>query len=141
MLAALIIVAAFDCFDLNVHAFQLHNTHHLRSFIDSSQQYLGDRKSDSIPRAKRPALSVFGSSSEAAKSTFYSASEIPNDEVILKVVEGRVPDWLRGSFFRNGPGLFNAGEQELNHLFDGYSLVIFKFKITVIPSSDDEKSC
>jgi carotenoid cleavage dioxygenase-like enzyme len=42
---------------------------------------------------------------------------------VLGVVDGRVPEWLRGSLYRNGPGLFQAGQQDLDHLFDGYSLV------------------
>ena len=42
---------------------------------------------------------------------------------MLEVIEGSVPPWLRGSLYRNGPGLFRAGSQNLEHLFDGYALL------------------
>jgi hypothetical protein len=57
------------------------------------------------------------------KTSFMSIPEIPVGDSILEVVEGSVPEWLRGSFYRNGPGMFNAGSQELDHLFDGYALL------------------
>jgi len=41
----------------------------------------------------------------------------------MEVVRGAVPDWLRGAYLRNGPGLFEAGERRLRHWFDGYALL------------------
>ncbi|XP_022104370.1 beta,beta-carotene 15,15'-dioxygenase-like [Acanthaster planci] len=38
-------------------------------------------------------------------------------------VTGEIPKWLKGSFLRNGPGLFEAGEQEVGSLFDGFALL------------------
>lgn len=38
-------------------------------------------------------------------------------------VEGELPDWLRGSLFRNGPALFEAGNRRFNHLFDGQGML------------------
>lgn len=35
------------------------------------------------------------------------------------VVEGRLPDGLRGSFFRNGPGRFERDGERYQHWFDG----------------------
>lgn len=39
------------------------------------------------------------------------------------MVEGRIPADLRGTFFRNGPGLFERGGQRYSHWFDGDGLV------------------
>ena len=41
----------------------------------------------------------------------------------MEVVRGAVPDWLRGAYIRNGPGLFEAGERRLRHWFDGFALL------------------
>jgi carotenoid cleavage dioxygenase len=35
------------------------------------------------------------------------------------VVEGRLPEGLRGTFFRNGPGRFELGGERYRHWFDG----------------------
>lgn len=37
-------------------------------------------------------------------------------------VEGRVPSWLRGSLFRNGPALFEVGTRNFRHWFDGFGM-------------------
>jgi carotenoid cleavage dioxygenase len=34
-------------------------------------------------------------------------------------IEGRIPDGLRGTFFRNGPGRFELGGERYHHWFDG----------------------
>ncbi|KAK7501896.1 hypothetical protein BaRGS_00006982, partial [Batillaria attramentaria] len=36
---------------------------------------------------------------------------------------GQVPEWLEGSLFRNGPGIFTVGETRLRHLFDGFAVL------------------
>lgn len=38
-------------------------------------------------------------------------------------VEGELPRWLRGVLLRNGPALFEIGEQKLNHWFDGLAML------------------
>jgi beta,beta-carotene 9',10'-dioxygenase len=38
-------------------------------------------------------------------------------------VEGRFPGWLQGILLRNGPALFEIGEQKLNHWFDGLAML------------------
>jgi len=47
------------------------------------------------------------------------------DEVRLPdlPVDGRVPPWLSGVLVRNGPALFEIGEQRLNHWFDGLAML------------------
>ncbi|PVH38050.1 hypothetical protein PAHAL_5G161800 [Panicum hallii] len=40
-------------------------------------------------------------------------------------VEGRLPDWLSGTYLRNGPGLWNVGGGgAFHHLFDGYATLV-----------------
>jgi carotenoid cleavage dioxygenase-like enzyme len=38
-------------------------------------------------------------------------------------VRGRVPEWLSGTLVRNGPGLFEAGDDRVSHWFDGLALL------------------
>jgi carotenoid cleavage dioxygenase-like enzyme len=38
-------------------------------------------------------------------------------------VEGSIPEWLSGTLVRNGPGLFEAGGQRVNHWFDGLAML------------------
>ena len=38
-------------------------------------------------------------------------------------VEGRLPDWLRGTLVRNGPGQFEVGQEKFNHWFDGLAML------------------
>ena len=38
-------------------------------------------------------------------------------------IEGRLPDGLRGTYYRNGPGLMARGEERYRHWFDGDGLV------------------
>ncbi|XP_070561443.1 beta,beta-carotene 15,15'-dioxygenase-like isoform X2 [Ptychodera flava] len=44
-------------------------------------------------------------------------------EPAATVVKGNVPQWLKGSFLRNGPGLFEVGSDSYNHVFDGLALL------------------
>ncbi len=38
-------------------------------------------------------------------------------------LEGEVPPWLSGTLFRNGPGRFAVGDQDLTHWFDGLAML------------------
>ncbi len=38
-------------------------------------------------------------------------------------IEGTVPSWLSGTLLRNGPGLFEVGEERVNHWFDGLAML------------------
>lgn len=38
-------------------------------------------------------------------------------------IEGKIPSDLRGDFYRNGPGLFERGNQRYHHWFDGDGMV------------------
>ncbi|XP_067670849.1 carotenoid-cleaving dioxygenase, mitochondrial-like [Haliotis asinina] len=44
-------------------------------------------------------------------------------------VTGTIPDWLDGSLYRNGPGLFEVGQTKYNHWFDGMA-VLQRFHVT-----------
>jgi carotenoid cleavage dioxygenase-like enzyme len=38
-------------------------------------------------------------------------------------VQGRLPSWLNGWFIRNGPAIFEPGEESYRHFFDGLALL------------------
>ncbi|KAF5192407.1 Carotenoid cleavage dioxygenase [Thalictrum thalictroides] len=40
------------------------------------------------------------------------------------VVQGEIPLWLKGTYIRNGPGLWNIGDYNFRHLFDGYATLV-----------------
>nr|GME11508.1 carotenoid cleavage dioxygenase 8 homolog B, chloroplastic [Ipomoea batatas] len=40
------------------------------------------------------------------------------------VVEGEIPKWLKGTYLRNGPGLWHIGDYNFRHLFDGYATLV-----------------
>lgn len=56
-----------------------------------------------------------------ASITFHSGLRALNEEFSYRsdCVEGVLPDWLRGTFFRNGPGRLEVGGQPFGHWFDG----------------------
>ena len=50
-------------------------------------------------------------------------------EVPVKTnVHGRIPEWVSGTLYKNGPGRFDFGELSYDHLFDGQAC-IQRFKI------------
>ena len=38
-------------------------------------------------------------------------------------VKGRLPEWLRGTLIRNGPGTFQVGQERYRHWFDGLAML------------------
>ncbi|XP_033969267.1 beta-carotene oxygenase 2b [Trematomus bernacchii] len=52
-----------------------------------------------------------------------------NPEPISTNIIGEIPEWINGSFLRNGPGKFEIGNHKFNHWFDGMAL-LHQFKIT-----------
>ncbi|KAI8505055.1 Beta,beta-carotene 15,15'-monooxygenase [Branchiostoma belcheri] len=44
-------------------------------------------------------------------------------EPLQAEVKGQIPEWLKGSLLRVGPGKFEVGGQSYNHLFDGLCLI------------------
>ncbi|GFO04849.1 beta,beta-carotene 15,15'-monooxygenase [Plakobranchus ocellatus] len=63
-------------------------------------------------------------------------------------VTGKIPEWINGSLYRNGAGLFKIGPNAWNHLFDGYAVLqrftFHKGKITyqasILDSSNYKRS-
>jgi beta,beta-carotene 9',10'-dioxygenase len=45
----------------------------------------------------------------------YTAATLP--------VRGTLPEWLRGTLIRNGPGTFRVGSQQYRHWFDGLAML------------------
>ncbi|XP_061924560.1 carotenoid-cleaving dioxygenase, mitochondrial-like [Entelurus aequoreus] len=56
-----------------------------------------------------------------------SVEETP--QPITTKISGKFPEWINGSFLRNGPGKFEIGNQKFNHWFDGMAL-LHQFKIS-----------
>ncbi|KAL1420197.1 hypothetical protein MTO96_024540 [Rhipicephalus appendiculatus] len=55
---------------------------------------------------------------------FYQRSCVPEvSEPVSGVVHGELPQWLRGTLLRNGPGLSSVGPDHYNHVFDGLALL------------------
>jgi len=52
----------------------------------------------------------------------FTSLEDELDDVGLPV-SGSIPGWLEGTLLRNGPGRFEAGEEEFQHWFDGLAMV------------------
>jgi carotenoid cleavage dioxygenase-like enzyme len=61
----------------------------------------------------------------AAAAPYAGGFRSLTDEVRLPRldVDGTLPPWLRGVLVRNGPALFEIGEQKLNHWFDGLAML------------------
>jgi len=70
-------------------------------------------------------------------TTSFVSIKRPFTDLPMNVVEGSIPKWLKGDYIRNGPGLFEAGNKRLNHLFDGYGMLV---KVAFDPSSPPQVS-
>ncbi|XP_075238182.1 neither inactivation nor afterpotential B isoform X2 [Lycorma delicatula] len=44
-------------------------------------------------------------------------------EPITGVTKGKIPNWLKGTLLRNGPGSLQVGNENFQHLFDGSALI------------------
>ena len=66
-----------------------------------------------------------GSVRAATAAPYAAGFRSLTDEVRLPhlEVDGALPRWLRGVLVRNGPALFEIGEQKLNHWFDGLAML------------------
>uniref|UniRef100_A0A3Q3E0F0 Beta-carotene oxygenase 2b n=1 Tax=Hippocampus comes TaxID=109280 RepID=A0A3Q3E0F0_HIPCM len=70
---------------------------------------------------------MFSSSTEKTQKIVCTVGETP--QPIQTNITGKFPEWISGSFLRNGPGKFEIGNQKFNHWFDGMAL-LHQFKIS-----------
>ncbi|XP_072174705.1 carotenoid-cleaving dioxygenase, mitochondrial-like [Diadema setosum] len=56
-------------------------------------------------------------------SKLYRSIEGETTEPTDANVIGKVPAWLKGNLFRNGPGMFEVGPDKMDHLFDGLAFL------------------
>ncbi|XP_076472505.1 retinal Mueller cells isomerohydrolase-like [Babylonia areolata] len=57
-----------------------------------------------------------------------NAENATNTPVETDIV-GQIPEWLEGSLYRSGPGIFKIGDNVMKHLFDGFC-VLHRFHVT-----------
>jgi carotenoid cleavage dioxygenase-like enzyme len=53
---------------------------------------------------------------------FRTMEEHP-ERVHLSNIDGNVPEWLKGSMFRNGPGQYEYGTDHFRHIFDPSAII------------------
>lgn len=58
-----------------------------------------------------------------ARRAAFASHRAEHVDAPMEVAEGSLPSWLHGAFFRNGPGLFEAGDRRVEHWFDGYAML------------------
>lgn len=70
------------------------------------------------------------------------------EKPVEPVITGDVPNWLTGSLYRNGSGIYHMGNDSWNHLFDGFAVIhrwtVHDGKVTFqqsILDSDHYKKC
>ncbi len=75
--------------------------------------------------AGSPALRAAAAAATPGAPLYAAGFKSLTDEVRLPrvPVDGDLPRWLRGVLLRNGPALFEIGEQKLNHWFDGLAML------------------
>uniref|UniRef100_A0A667Y4V4 Beta-carotene oxygenase 2b n=1 Tax=Myripristis murdjan TaxID=586833 RepID=A0A667Y4V4_9TELE len=78
------------------------------------------------PAALQERQEAFASST-FSRNIVTSVEETP--QAISTKVTGQIPEWINGSFLRNGPGKFEIGNDKFNHWFDGMAL-LHQFKIS-----------
>ena len=62
---------------------------------------------------------------------FQTYPEWPNEEKLLGY--GRVPPWVDGTFYRNGPAIYEWGDDQYKHFFDPTGMIQAKVcKIYII---------
>ncbi|WP_013334439.1 carotenoid oxygenase family protein [Gloeothece verrucosa] len=57
-----------------------------------------------------------------AKAFSHSATEFGPS--VLPIITGEIPQGLRGSFYRNGPGCLERGQERIYHWFDGDGAIL-----------------
>ena len=60
---------------------------------------------------------------ENVGKAYQSMREIPEPVALETEIIGCVPKWLFGSFYRNGPGKFEFGNDTFGHLFDPSAMI------------------
>ena len=60
---------------------------------------------------------------ENVGKAYQSMREIPEPVALEPEIIGAVPNWLFGSFYRNGPGKFEFGNDTFEHLFDPSAMI------------------
>ncbi|BFZ23154.1 hypothetical protein BsWGS_26193 [Bradybaena similaris] len=67
-------------------------------------------------------------SSESSQCNRLAAYIDLDDSATLKEpvnlqIQGTIPQWLTGSLYRNGSGVYKVGDDQFKHLFDGFAVL------------------
>ncbi|GFO46010.1 beta,beta-carotene 15,15'-monooxygenase [Plakobranchus ocellatus] len=66
------------------------------------------------------------------------------EKPINTIVSGKIPTWICGSLYRNGPGIYKVGPTAWNHVFDGFAVLqrwTFKDGTVTFQSSILDSDC
>ena len=95
--------------------------------VKSGCQIPGLKKCNSGTRVKQNNNKNQQQQTPIKPSQFSSLTSESVDENLE--ILGEVPDWIDGSYFKNGPALFEIGNERFSHWLDGQAMVhMFKFK-------------
>ena len=100
--------------------------------IAGSRAAAGLAVANALVPAGLPGVSAAaGPARRTGRPGFNLAFKSLRDETFLPRIdlEGKLPSWLTGTLLRNGPALFEIGEEKFNHWFDGLAMLhAFSFK-------------
>lgn len=60
---------------------------------------------------------------EGVGRLFQTVDEVPEGIELPLEFGSRVPEWIEGSFFRNGPAIYEWGNTSFNHMFDPNGII------------------
>lgn len=53
----------------------------------------------------------------------FQSQKVEWDNYSMEYTGRKLPDWLQGNLYRNGPGLYELGSEKMNHFFDGLAKI------------------
>ena len=77
---------------------------------------------DNLSRWKEPSVPFRTPNPTDQSMLFKTVSEIPDPLEVSNGAEA-IPDWLTGTLLRDGPGLFEFGDEVALHSFDGMAMI------------------
>merc|ERR1740139_1168625 len=82
---------------------------------------IGSRSSRNLVPYEDEEIPFLGADGHDHSRLYKSASEI--SDPVPAETHGNIPEWLSGTLLRDGPGLFEFGEEKALHAFDGMAMI------------------